>query len=92
MIERHDGRQQIVCDSCPASQPGTYPDDAFDVMVSDAKAAGWNIARRKPPDRDRDTSDLFNAPPRIAGGKPASAWLHTCPACLAAAPLQRPLF
>ncbi len=92
MIERLHGRQQIVCDSCPASQPRTYGDDEFDVMVSDAKAAGWIITKPRPADRDRDTRDLFNATPRIAGGKPASLWLHTCPDCLSAAPLQRPLF
>lgn len=44
MIERHAGLQQIVCD-CGVSQPRTYQADEFDVMVSDARAAGWSIQR-----------------------------------------------
>jgi len=44
-IERHAGQQQIVCDECTASQPRTYFPDAFDVMLADARAAGWAVQK-----------------------------------------------
>ena len=40
-IERHASRQQICCDTCPASQARTYGQDEFDVMRADAKEEGW---------------------------------------------------
>lgn len=87
-ITREDGRMQICCDSCPASYPNTYAADDFDVMVADARTAGWTI-RRAPvdPGRDRDTSDLFGAKPRLARQSPRrEPYTHTCPSC-AAGPL-----
>ncbi|RUV71010.1 MAG: hypothetical protein EOR30_19000 [Mesorhizobium sp.] len=44
MIERHAGQQQIVCE-CGAAQRRTYQADEFDVMVSDARAEGFVIAK-----------------------------------------------
>lgn len=80
MIERHEGRQQIVCDSCPAAFPETYADADFRIMIADAKAKGWRINQVKPDANPRDTSDLFGAAPRVAG-KERQPYTHTCPAC-----------
>lgn len=44
MIERHSGRQQLVCD-CGAAQRRTYAGDEFDIMIADAKAEGWAIQK-----------------------------------------------
>jgi hypothetical protein len=79
-IERHEGRQQIVCDSCPASFPETYADADFRIMVAEAKAKGWRISQALPEADRRDTSDLFGAPPRVAG-KEKQPYTHACPAC-----------
>lgn len=81
-IARHEGRMQLCCDNCPASFPATYPDDGFHAMVADAKASGWSIAKAMP-SRDRDTTDLFKAPPRLAGNAKAEPYKHACPACAA---------
>jgi hypothetical protein len=43
-VEKHAGRQQIVCE-CGMSQPQTYAADDFAIMVVDAKADGWIIAK-----------------------------------------------
>lgn len=45
-IESLDRRRQIICDGCPASYPNTYDASDFDVMIDDAKAAGWHITKR----------------------------------------------
>ncbi|AZN71981.1 hypothetical protein D5400_12475 [Georhizobium profundi] len=86
-IARHDQRMQINCDACPAAYPNTYAEEDFRVMVADAKAAGW-IVRKIPAagaaGHDRDTSDLFGKPPRIAGGAKAQSYTHTCPSCASA--------
>lgn len=81
-IARHEGRMQVCCDNCPASYPNTYIEQDFSVMVADAKAAGWTI-RKMMPARDRDTSDLFKAPPRIAGRSRSEPFSHACPQCAA---------
>lgn len=89
MIARESGRMQLCCDSCPASYPNTYAAEDFDVMVSDARAAGWAI-RKAPvdPGRGRDTSDLFGTAPRLARPEPRQqTYTHTCPAC-AASPMN----
>jgi hypothetical protein len=44
MIERHAGRQQLVCD-CGFAQRRCYGGDEFDVMIADAKADGWAIQK-----------------------------------------------
>lgn len=50
-IERHAGKQHLVCDSCgqgftpSAGKRRTYAHDEFDVMLSDAKEEGWIITR-----------------------------------------------
>lgn len=44
MIERHSGKMQIVCE-CGFAQHRTYEPDEFDVMVSDARAEGFVIAK-----------------------------------------------
>lgn len=44
MIERHAGRQQLVCD-CGFAQRRSYEADEFDVMIADAKAEGWAIQK-----------------------------------------------
>lgn len=88
MIERHEGRQQITCDSCPASYPNTYADEDFAVMVSDVKTAGW-IIRPAPLNAGKVASnDLFNEPaaPRIAGQPKPQRFIHTCPNCARPAP------
>ncbi|MCB1476591.1 MAG: hypothetical protein H6883_07030 [Rhodobiaceae bacterium] len=43
-IERHAGMMQLVCD-CGATQPETYEHEDFDVMVADARDAGWKISK-----------------------------------------------
>lgn len=47
-IEALDRERQVCCDGCPASYPNTYGADDFDVMIADAKAAGWMITKRGP--------------------------------------------
>jgi len=84
-IASHEGQNQVCCDSCPASYPNTYAAEDWDVMISDAKTAGWVIRRAKPIAAERDTSDLFGSAPRVA--RKASAepqpFTHTCPDCAA---------
>lgn len=87
-IARLDGRMQVCCDNCPASYPNTYAEDDFSVMIADAKGAGWTI-RRAMPSHDRNTTDLFKAPPRIAGGKREDPYTHACPNCAAGAKAAR---
>lgn len=87
MIERHEGRQQIVCDSCPAAFPETYADDEFRDMIADAKAKGWRISQAKPEADSRDTSDLFGKAPTVAGKAKPQPYTHKCPLC---APEARP--
>lgn len=91
-IVTEDGRQQICCDNCPASYPNTYAGDDFRVMIADAKAAGWSIrpVQQKPP--GKDTSDLFGAPPRVAGGQASDKWTHACPVCKARTAATKELF
>ncbi|MEX4006904.1 hypothetical protein [Neoaquamicrobium sediminum] len=80
-ITRHGYRTQVTCDSCPASYPNTYAAEDWQVMIADAKAAGW-IIRKAGPQRGRnDTSDLFGTAPRIAGAKRDEPYTHTCPDC-----------
>lgn len=45
MIERDGDRIEITCNDCPAGLGKSYEQDEFDVMVDDAKAAGWRISR-----------------------------------------------
>lgn len=85
-IARHDARLQICCNTCPAAYPNTYAAEDFSVMVADAKAAGWIIRKAGAARDEADTSDLFGRPPRVAGGKPADPYTHTCPACASPAP------
>lgn len=81
-IARLNQRMQLCCDTCPASYPNTYAADEFDVMIADARTAGWSIRKAPQPKPDRDTSDLFGRAPRIAGGaKKPDPFIHTCPAC-----------
>jgi len=81
-ITRHDGRNQICCDACPASYPNTYADEDWSVMIADARAAGWIIRKAAPKDDAGGTSDLFGRPPRIAGKAARDEpFTHTCPAC-----------
>lgn len=44
-VEHHAGRIQLVCDACDTAQPTSYERDEWDVMIADAKAAGWSVAR-----------------------------------------------
>lgn len=91
-IARHGSRRQVICDSCGDNYPNTYEQEDWEVMVADAKAAGWIIRKAMPKARSRDTSDLFGAAPRIAG-KPAreEPFTHTCPACDKPLPVSREL-
>lgn len=80
-VARVKSRMQVCCDTCPARYPNTYAAEDFNVMISDARTAGWQI-RKAPPARDQGgTSDLFDAPPRVAGAKVAEPFTHTCPSC-----------
>lgn len=91
MIERHEGRQQIVCDTCPAAYQNTYADEDFAVMVSDAKTAGWSICKALPAANPRDTADLFGRAPRVAGKAAPQPYTHTCPTCRTRPESQRSL-
>ncbi|MFC6489676.1 hypothetical protein [Nitratireductor sp. GCM10026969] len=67
MIEHHEAKNQVCCDSCPACYPNTYADEDFAVMIADVKTAGWIIRKLKAdPNRDTDTAELFGAEPRLA--------------------------
>lgn len=79
-IARHEGRNKVCCDTCPAAYPNTYADADWSVMISDARTAGWKI-RKVRPDSGRDTSDLFGKPPRIAGNPQSDPFTHACPDC-----------
>jgi len=81
MIERHEGRQQVICDTCPASYPNTYAAEDFAVMIADAKTAGWRITKIvADATRGWDTADLFGSALRVAGEQ-QQAYLHACPEC-----------
>lgn len=80
-IARLNGLNQVTCDSCPASYPNTYAAEGWQVMIADAKAAGWVIRKAGPQRDQRDTSDLFGTAPRIAGAKRDEPYTHTCPDC-----------
>ncbi len=82
-IETHDRRTQVTCDHCPASYPNTYARDDFDVMIADARTAGWRIVKAKvDPANGEGTAELFGQVPRIAGAKPRrQPYLHICPNC-----------
>ncbi|WP_025031435.1 hypothetical protein [Nitratireductor aquibiodomus] len=81
-IETHDGRTQVACDHCPASYPNTYAREDFDVMIADARTAGWRIVKAKvDPASGEGTAELFGASQSIAGRKPKQGYLHICPAC-----------
>jgi hypothetical protein len=45
-IEALGRNRQVTCDGCPAAYPNTYDADDFDIMIDDAKTAGWHITRR----------------------------------------------
>ncbi|WP_315920372.1 hypothetical protein [Mesorhizobium sp. SP-1A] len=81
MIERLDSLNQVCCDTCPASYPNTYADEDFAVMISDAKTAGWLVRPGRPDPFVKDTSGLFGAAPRVAGGAKPQRFTHTCPSC-----------
>lgn len=42
-IIRHGNKMQLECDSCNETQHKDYHRDDFDVMISDAKQAGWRV-------------------------------------------------
>lgn len=50
-------------------------------MIADAKTAGWAIRKTALKRPDKDTTDLFGAAPRVAGGKADEPYTHTCPSC-----------
>lgn len=82
MIERFDGRMQVLCDTCPATYPNTYAAEDFQVMIADVKTAGWRLTKAAvDPQRGRGTADLFGKPPVVAGQTKPQEWLHTCPNC-----------
>ncbi len=91
-IETHDGRTQVTCNHCPASYPNTYARDDFDVMIADARTAGWRIVKAKvDPVNGEGTVDLFGTAPKLAVRKPKQGFVHTCPNCQQAADLNRRL-
>lgn len=86
MIERHEGRQQVVCDFCPASVPATFAEADFALMIEDAKGRGWLIRKAEPKADARDTSDLFGRSPHGEPVEPAGQakpqpYTHACPVC-----------
>lgn len=82
MIERHEGRMQVLCDTCPASYPNTYAAEDFHVMIADVKTAGWRLTKATvDPQRGRGTADLFGKAPVVAGQPKPQEWLHACPDC-----------
>ncbi|WP_113154752.1 hypothetical protein [Nitratireductor sp. OM-1] len=85
-IETHDGRTQVTCDHCPASYPNTYARDDFDVMIADARTAGWRIVKAKvDPANGEGTAELFGTVPKVADRKPKQGFVHICPDCQQAA-------
>lgn len=86
-IEHHEGRCQVCCDRCPGAYPNAYAREDFDVMIADARTAGWKIVKaRVDPGEGEDTDDLFagrqpTGAPRIAGRRPRQGYLHICPDC-----------
>lgn len=46
-IERsEDGRQiEMVCDSCPAAFPAVHDAGDFEILLADARVAGWQAIR-----------------------------------------------
>jgi len=88
-IERHENRLQVCCDTCPASYPNTYAAEDFDVMISDARTAGWRISRAPIEASSKaDTADLFGSAARIAAkaGEHQQRFIHTCPSCRSHSP------
>lgn len=45
MINKYADEMQLVCDVCGDETPA-YDEDQFEMMVSEAKADGWVIARK----------------------------------------------
>ncbi len=80
MIEQHEVRIQICCDTCPASTPESFPAHSFREMVEEAKKAGWLVRPVKPKPAEEDTASLFGSAPRVAG-KPQQKFTHNCPSC-----------
>ena len=77
-IANLEGKRQVCCDSCPASLALVYP-ESFEAMVARAKRQGWRFQKVQPR-AGKDTTDLFNAPPRVAGPQ-VQSFTHTCPSC-----------
>ena len=52
-IQRTHGKMQLVCDTCdeavvrPNGTRPVYAQDEFDVMIEDAKDAGWVIQKNE---------------------------------------------
>ena len=46
MIENLSGTIELVCDDCGAAWPETHEAADRDVLLTDAKAAGWRRFRR----------------------------------------------
>ena len=82
-IETHDGRTQVTCDHCPACYPNTSAREDFDVMIADARTAGWRIVKAKvDPASGEGTVELFGQIPQIALAKlRRQPYLHVCPNC-----------
>lgn len=83
-IERHKNQLQVCCDTCPAGYPNTYAAEDFDVMISDARTAGWRISRAPVEASSKaDTADLFGSAPKIAAktSDHQQRFIHTCPSC-----------
>jgi hypothetical protein len=82
MIERYEGRMQVLCNICPASYPNTYAAEDFKVMIADVKTAGWRLTKAAvDPQRGRGTADLFGKQPIVACQAKPQEWLHACPGC-----------
>lgn len=44
-IEKYGFAREMVCDICQSGFGTTYPADDFDIMIKDAKEAGWIIRK-----------------------------------------------
>jgi len=45
MIERSYGKISLICDKCESEETKPQDSEDFDILISDAKDAGWKIVR-----------------------------------------------
>ncbi len=45
MIERAYGKISLICDKCEAEETPAQDSEDFDILIDDAKEAGWRIVK-----------------------------------------------